>query len=157
MVQHWLNQINTILAGDFLTTFSPFCVFQPLWSSGCCHCTAVWCDQSHWHWFPPGQRQRCCPLQQDLGGPQMCIPNGMGQSPKRKCHCGKGKGREMTKELPHFIKLSSSRTPDWINVSPHYVLNIRRVAEFSSSSTNLFYLCSYKNMNILNGLTWIEW
>lgn len=26
------------------------------------------------------------------------------------------------------------------------MLNIRRVAEFSCSSTNLFYLCSYKNM-----------
>lgn len=31
------------------------------------------------------------------------------------------------------------------NISPHNVLDIRRVTKFCGSSANLFYLCSYKN------------
>ena len=45
------------------------------------------------------------------------------------------------------------------NASPHNVLYIRRVTEFSCSSTVLFYRCSYKtrNTSLYIGLTWTDW
>ncbi len=86
----------------FPESYWPFCAFQPLWSSGCCRCIAVWCDRSHWHQSPPGQLQQYHPLRQDLGGRQMCTPSERGQSPKRKCPCGKGRRREITNEFYKF-------------------------------------------------------
>lgn len=151
-----------------LSINQPFCVFRPLWSSRCCHCTAVWYDRSHWRQFPLRHWQQCCLLQQDLGGCQTCTPNGKGQIPWRKCHCGKGKLIEIQNELLQFIEyfldidFSGDIWPDYYrninneeNASPHNVLNIRRVTKFSCSSTSLFYLCAYKNRNY-RCLCWLE-